>query len=278
MTGQLGKAFEDRFGMPSDRPLSAHDETPLVRMASRRSVRQFSERPIDDGLLNAILLATQSAPAKSDLQQYSIIIIREASRRAQLAEIAGGTPWIATAPVVLVFLGDLRRLRTICTAHGRSYQNDNLDSFMNAAVDAGIALATCIQASESQGLGTCPLSIIRNRIADTAQFLDLPDQVFPLAALGLGYPAEQPAISLRLPPDVIQHQETYNDEAALTAIAAYDQRRAQTSPIADEKQRHIDRFGVEPGMTWSKNAARQMAVPERAQFKQWLESHGLTTD
>src|SRR5581483_2120913 len=93
-------------------------------------------------------------------------------------------------------LGELR---------GKPQDNRALEGFFNAAVDAALALQTCILAAETLGLGTCPISVLRNRIAEVADILALPAKVFPVAGLCLGYPAQPGFISMRLPLEATVH-------------------------------------------------------------------------
>src|SRR5690606_24248468 len=131
-------------------------------------------------LLRVLMACAQSAPAKSDLQQYSILHVTDATKKKTLADLAK-TPWIATAPVALVFCGDLRRAWRISELRGKPYGQNTLDSFMNAAVDAGLALQAFIIAAESAGLGCCAISQVRTEIEAVSDLLGLPDGVFPLA-------------------------------------------------------------------------------------------------
>ena len=90
-----------------------------------------------------------SAPSKSDLQQGDIVHVRDATLRAQMAALVPDNPWVATAPVFLVFCGNNRRHRLLFEWRGRPFVNDHLDAFFNAAVDSGIVLATFVAAGLS---------------------------------------------------------------------------------------------------------------------------------
>jgi len=225
-----------------------------------------------------LLMAAQSAPAKSDLQQYSIIQIVDASLRSQIGELIPSMPWVATAPVLFVFCGDIRRNRRIAELRGRRHVNDNVDTFMNAAVDAGIAMATLISAAERIGLGCCPISVIRNHIETIADLLGIPDGVFPIAGLTIGWPRDRGYMSMRLPPDVVVHQDRYDDSRLEVELAQYDDRRHTRFPITDDKQRYLDRYGVQDNCRWSDNVARQLSVPERNEFRQWLLKQRINLD
>jgi nitroreductase len=98
-------------------------------------------------------------------------------------------PWIVTSPVFLVFCADVRRLERICTVRNHPQRNGDLEAFLNASVGAALAMQTFILAAESAGHGCCPISLISNQVGAVANELALPDGVFPVAGLCVGYPA-----------------------------------------------------------------------------------------
>jgi nitroreductase/FMN reductase [NAD(P)H] len=242
----------------------------LAALLDRRVTRRYRPEPVPDALLDTVLAGAQSAPAKSDLQQYSILVTRDAAKIAAIAEAIGTMPWIKEAPVLLVFCGDIRRGRQVCAAHGRSHANDSVDTFLNASVDAALAMAFCIMAADAAGLGTCPISYIRNHLDLVARLFGLPDGVFPVAGLTLGVPASRNEVSPRLPPSVVVHRETYDDSGLAAALSAYDALRPPGKP------RYPEVHGPKPeGCRWSENSARQLSVPERPNLRAWLASKGI---
>ena len=99
---ELSNLIGDRFGIETAVSQSDTTETNIENILSRRSFRRYLDREIDEDLRNLLLTCAQSASSKSDLQQYSIIDIREQSKKRTLAEIAD-SPFITNAPLVLVF-------------------------------------------------------------------------------------------------------------------------------------------------------------------------------
>lgn len=243
----------------------------LAAVLDRRVTRRYRAETVPDPLLDTLLAAAQSSPSKSDLQQYSIIVLRDAAKISAIAGWIGSMPWIADAPVLLVFCGDMRRGQRIAAIHGREHANNNMDTFLNCTVDAASAMAHAIMAAEHAGLGTCPISYIRNHLERLAPMLGLPPGVFPVAGLTLGWPEARNAPSPRLPPSVVIHRERYDDSGLDAALPAYDALREPAAP------RHPEVFGP-ARETWSANAARQLAVPERAGFRAWLLGRGFALD
>lgn len=264
--------LEARFGHLPFAPPEAVPEA-LAALLDRRVTRRYRPEPVPGPLLETILAAAASAPSKSDLQQWSVVVLRDAARIAAIADWIGSMPWIREAPVLLVFCADVRRGRDLCARHGREHANDNLDTLLNAAMDATLAMGMAMAAADAAGLGTCPISYVRNHLEKVGPLLALPKGVFPVAGLTLGFPAARERVSVRLPPSVTVHRERYDASGEAEAIAAYDARRPRARP------RYPEIHGPAPeGCSWSENAARQLSVPERAGFRAWLRSRGFALD
>jgi nitroreductase/FMN reductase [NAD(P)H] len=184
-----------------------------------------------------------------------------------------GERWIETAPAFLVFCGNNRRQRQLQQWRSRPFPNDHLDAFFNAAVDAGIALATFVTAAEAIGLGCCPISQIRNHSEVVSRILDLPQHVFPVAGMTLGWPARPGAISLRLPLEVTLHEDRFQERGLRESIDAYDRRRAAVQPYA--RQRYEGDYGHAEEYGWSEDKARQYSKPERADFGAFVRGKGF---
>ncbi|CAH0246046.1 nitroreductase family protein [Roseomonas sp. CECT 9278] len=245
----------------------------LAALLDRRVTRRYATRDVEEPLLDTILAAAQSAPSKSDLQQYSIVVTRDVAKIARVADWIGTMPWIKDAPVLLLFCGDMRRGQAACTLHGRAHANNNMDTFLNTAVDAALAMGMAMAAADAAGLGTCPISYVRSHIEKVGPLFRLPEAVYPVAGLTLGWPDGRAETTPRLPPAAVIHREAYDDAALPAAIEAYDALRTRQKP------RYPEVHGPVPeGCTWSENAARQLSVPERFGFRAWLRLRGFTLD
>jgi nitroreductase/FMN reductase [NAD(P)H] len=271
---RIETALSERFGAApaADPALPGLDE--LARMAAHRSHRRYSRQPVAPALLKLLFACALSAPSKSDLQQADIVHVADRAKIKAIADGIPDMPWIGEAPVFLVFCGNNRRIRQIGDWRGRPFVNDHLDHFMNAAVDAGLVMMSFIRAAEAVGLGACPISAVRNRSAEVSRLLGLPDQVFPVAGLCVGYPAEEGRISPRLPLDVTVHVDRYDESGVQGKIDAYDRRRDALLPY--RKQRNPERFGKVDFYGWSEDKARQYAVPERQDFGAFIRNKGFS--
>jgi len=271
LTRLLAERFQDAAGLDTGFATDAH-----VRMAAHRSLRAYRDEPLPLPMLQALAAVALSSPTKSDMQSRDILIVTDASRLAALAPLIAPDDWIATAPALLVFCGDHRRQRQLNEWRGHPFANDHLDWFFNAAVDASIVLGSFIVAAEAAGLGCCPLSQIRNRAAEVSEFLGLPERVFPVAGLTVGWPSRAGEISPRLPLALTVHVDRFRDpgEAATReAIGEYDRWRHARQPY--RRQRHADRLGEAPFYGWSEDKARQYSVPEREDFGAFVRAKGF---
>jgi nitroreductase/FMN reductase [NAD(P)H] len=265
----LAERFEDAATLADSAPQAA---AALAGIAGRGSVRHFTSQAVAPELLRLLSAVALSAPTKSDLQQRDIVIVTDAGLRAALNDLIAEQPWTTAAPALLVFCGNNRRQRLVHGWRGHPFANDHLDAFFNAAVDAGIALAAFVLAAENLGLGCCPVSALRNDAEAVSHLLGLPDHVFPVAGLAVGWPAQPADISPRLPLAVTLHENRYGEADIEGAVSRYDRLRSYA------KQRDVARFGAAPAYGWSEDKARQYARPERAGFGAFVRAKGFKLD
>jgi nitroreductase/FMN reductase [NAD(P)H] len=276
MLDRLLAALRARFGTAPTLSEAPQGVEVLADMANRRVMRRYQEKPVDPALIEVLCGVALSAPSKSDLQQADIIVVSDPAQRARLEALLPDNPWLKAAPVFLVFCGNNRRHRLLFEWRDRPFVNDHLDPFFNAAVDAGIVLATFCTAADRAGLGSCPISAIRNHAAEVAAILGLPRHVFPVAGLGVGWPAFEGVMSPRLGLDVTVHHDRYDETALRERVAAYDRRRKQVQPY--RTQRQVERFGQSDTYGWSEDKARQYSVPERVDFGAFVRKIGFKLD
>lgn len=275
MPETISQLIEGRFGLPADAGASHEANATLRTLLAHRVCRDYRPDAVPDAVLDVALAAAFSAPSKSDLQQASLVIVRDAAKRAVLHGFVPSMPWVAGAPLLMVFCGDNRRARRIAQLRGKPHPNDTLDMFMNAAVDCGLVMQNFIVAAESLGLGCCPLSLIRNHVERLSELLELPANVFPVAGLAAGYPAVEGKRSMRLPLSVTVHTDRYDDSRFVEELEAYDRRREAAEPTPPEKQRMREQHGTLPVYGWSEDKARQYSVPERHSFGPYIRAQGF---
>lgn len=265
----LKARFSDMPTLPADFPANSL----LTSIAGRGSCRSYTGQEVPFSWLHALSSIALSSPTKSDLQQRDIIIVQDAAKRAGLARTMSGQSWIAAAPALIVFCGNNRRQRLLHEWHDMTFANDHLDAFFNATADAAIALSTFVTAAETVGLGCCPISAIRNQAQAVSDLLGLPDHVFPMAGLAVGFPSKPREVSKRLPLHVTVHSDAYGEDDLDQAVSTYDAERAIAQPY--EKQRYEDAFGTSQNYCWSQDKVRQYSRPERSDFGDFIRSKGF---
>jgi len=267
---QLASAALARFGQTFNVPNGVPNAAELLRMLTHSSHRRWTEQAIEPDLLRLLFACALAAPSKSDLQQADIIQVTDREKIKAIASFIPDMPWINDAPVFLVFCGNNRRIRQIGEWRGKPFANEHLDHFMNAAVDAGLVLAQFIRAAEAVGLGTVPISAVRNYSRETSDLLGLPEAVFPIAGLCVGYPVEGGRIIPRLSLDTTVHTDQFNEADVRTQVDEYDQRRHALFPL--RKQRYASHYSDVELNGWSEDKARHYSMPERDNFGEYIRA------
>ena len=183
----------------------------MKNLLTRRSIRKYSEEPVSEELLNGLLTEAARTQTMGNLQLYSVIVTRSDEMKRRLAPAHFNQPMVTEAPVVLTVCADFNRTSTWARCRQAEPGYDNLLSFLNASIDALLYTQTLCNLMDEEGLGYCYLGTtvyMPQQIIDTLQ---LPQLVMPVATLTVGWPAEEPPLSDRLPTESCVHQETYHD-------------------------------------------------------------------
>lgn len=188
----ISELFEERFGLKPENDLNDEAQGAIKSILSRRSYRKFKPDPVPEDVIETLLACAQSAPAKSDLQQYSIVMLKDEDVRQAVFELNPKSLWFAHAPVSLVYCGDMRRGQQAAAFTGYDYANNTVDTFMNAAVDAALAMMSFMAAAESIGIGCCAISNVRTKVYEISSILKLPEGVYPVAGMAAGWPEGSP--------------------------------------------------------------------------------------
>lgn len=184
----------------------------LETIVSHRSVRGFLAEEVSEATLGVIMAAASSAATSSNLQTWSVVAVRDQARRDRLRPLCANQAHISEAPLFLVWLADLARLRAIAAKRGAEVEGlDYTEMLLIGIVDATLAAQNAVVALESLGLGSVYIGGIRNNPEKVAAELGLPPEVFPVFGLCVGRPdpARPTAIKPRLPPQVVLHHEQY---------------------------------------------------------------------
>jgi FMN reductase [NAD(P)H] len=242
--------------------------TTLQTQHRHRSIRSYTDQPVSDEMLDAIIEAAHRAPTSMNAQEISLVVVRDAERRARIAELAGGQAWVAQAPVFIAIVIDFHKTELGLRKTGMTQvAHESMEGFGVAAVDAGIALSTMITAAESLGLGIVPIGGIRRNPQGMIDLLQLPPLTFPLVGLSIGHIDKDVEQKPRMDIATYRHDEQYNASGYPAAIDAYDETLME----------YWKRNGRTDGTPWSTNLAPLSRV-YFSQVKAVAAMQGLLND
>ena len=183
----------------------------IKTLLERRTIRKYSNKPIDEDTLNVLLNAGIRASNCGNMQAYSIVVTKEQERKKELCKFHFGQEMVIKAPVVITVCADLNRFHKWCLQRGTTVEYDNFLWLNIATIDATILTQSICNAAEELGLGICYLGTVNYMAKPISEFLNLPKYVVPVTTITIGYPAEEPPLTERLPLEAVVHNETYKD-------------------------------------------------------------------
>lgn len=253
----------------------------LSFLNSHASVRQFTDQPITASDELAIITTSQRSPTSSNIQAYSIISIRAAEAKDRLAELSGGQKHVSESALFLVFCADLFRLKSLNDKRGYPYEGGFSELFIQATVDAALVAGRALQAAQALGLGGVMVGGIRSKIQAVSELLNLPELVYPVMGMSLGYPDRPAPIKPRLPMEALAFKEKYNPEAFGRPIAEYDETITHLGYLKGREVRPENYPEFDGVYSWSEHTARRMADVDgptmRSHMLEYLRKRGFLT-
>ena len=186
----------------------------LQSLHRRKSVRVYEERPISEEMKQEILEAAMQAPSAGCQQLYTILDITDENLKKALADSCDHQPFIAKAPMVLVFCADCKKWYDVYQEAGCSPRKPGVGDLMLAVTDTAIAAQNAVVAAESFGIGSCYIGDIMENCEEQRSLLRLPDYVFPAVMLVFGWPSPQQKSRKkpgRFDRNYIVHENAYHD-------------------------------------------------------------------
>jgi nitroreductase len=229
------------------------------------SIRQFTEQAVSDEMLSSIIEAASCAATSNFIQAYTVIRVNDTETRKQIATLAGPQAWVEKAPVFLVLCADLKKAELACAYENKEMQSGFVEQFIVSTVDVSLFAQNAMIAAESLGLGGVFIGGIRNNPEKVCELLEIPENVYPIFGMCLGFPAIDQERKPRLPVDVILKQDKYHvDQADLIKHnkTCHDYYKTRSSGARDE--------------TWTAQIAKMMSTPLRTHMKAFLEKKGFT--
>lgn len=252
--------------MSADTTAPVTDSETIRVLHQRRSIRAYADTPVTDAHVDAILDAARRAPTSSNIQAYSIVVVRDPDTKARLAVPCGNQKHIVTCPVFLAFLADLTRVEAAFERFGHNCDDNNLELGLVATVDAALVGMAAYVAAESLGIQGVMIGAVRNRPDEIADILNLPQRAYAVFGMCLGFPAEAPQQKPRMPSDGIVHRESYDKQASLAALDPYDA----------ALKAHYDAIGkATTADSWTHEVDAKFAIRPRDGLRRQLKARGF---
>ena len=180
----------------------------------RRTVRSFTDQPVEEEKVRKLLDAAIQAPSGGNIQPISIIRIEKSEGRAKIAKLAVNQPWVAKAPLCLLFCIDFARTGKWAEAEGASYGGEKaLMSFLLAYADVFCSAENAVLCATSLGLGTVYIGMVLTAMTEIRREFGLPGKVVPVVALCVGYPKKVPTDIPKLSHAAMVHSERYEEKS-----------------------------------------------------------------
>ena len=247
--------------------------TPTLELIHRHgSVRRYKPDLVPESMIEQIVSAGQRASTSSNLQTYSVVVTYDLKKKQRIQEICDDQKHISQAPVFLLWCADFSRLQRVCKHQGYSIEAGYIENFMVASVDTAIAMQNAALAAESLGLGFCFIGALRNNPDDVIDLFSLPELVFPVAGMTLGWPEKPPRIRPRLPLGAILHWDVYRQDDT-SYLEEYDQAMIDSGIY---QGRQIDLENQDPTQYgWLEHSARRSSKPSRPHLRESILKAGF---
>ncbi|ANS76756.1 NADPH-dependent oxidoreductase [Paenibacillus yonginensis] len=242
---------------------------PTIELLMRhRSIRKYTDQSVERSTLEQIVSAGQMASSSSHVQAYSVVAVKDPERKRKLAELCGGQAYVEECPVFLVWCADLHRLKDAADKYTPELESHEglTENFIIATVDAALAAQNAAVAAESLGLGIVYIGGIRNRIAEVSELLELPELVYPVFGMCLGYPDQTPVVRPRLPLEAVLHIDRFDKEKADSHLDAYDDTMVQY--ISERTHGARD-------TAWTRLMADKITALSRPHMREYLYNRGF---
>lgn len=211
----------------------------IKSMKIRKSIRKYQTKDIPNELIEELLQTAAQGSTVGNMQLYSVIETRDKEKKEELSPAHFNQPMIKEAPVVLTFCADFNRFSKWCEERNAKPGYNNIQSFMNAMMDTMIVAQNFCTLAEDEGLGICYIGTTIYNPQMIIKTLDLPQLVFPIVTVTVGYPDENPHITDRLPLKGILHKEKYNDYSSqeLDEIYSYKEALEESKKFIEENNK-----------------------------------------
>ena len=242
----------------------------------RRSVRNFKDQEIPEHIIEELLDAANNAPSGGNIQPISVILVQEAERRKELAEMVGDQPWVKNAPLSMIFCIDFYRIKKWASMFETDFKGENaLSHFLIAYADLMCSAQNVVILAENYGLGSVYIGTIQTNIDRAREYFTIPKYVLPMMVLSIGYPKSVPKNVPKLKRDIIGHKEKYQILADEEIKKAFEDKYGS---FEDNVEKYFERIFIEAveadkqgkpewaDPEWIKKEIKKLNIKNNAQF------------
>jgi FMN reductase (NADPH) len=248
-----------------DNSVALESET-INLLHKRVSVRKYTDEPVSSEVIDAVLSAAFRAPTSSNIQAYSVVIVRDQASKDELSVITGNQRHVARTPVFLAFCADLTGMEGALKRHGHNLDDNNMEIGLVSTIDASLAGMAAYLAADSLGLHGLMIGGVRNDTKAVARVLGLPPRVYCVFGMCLGWPAEAPTLKPRRSLEGMVHHEKYDAGKLNAELDAYDK------ALAD----HYRSIGKDTtDASWTDDIDDKFNVPRRDDLRAALKDLGF---
>ena len=238
----------------------------LQQLHDRKSVRVYEDRAIAPQVKEAVLAAAIQAPSAGNMALYTILDITDPAMKATLAKSCDNQPFIATAPMVLIFCADYRRWYDVFCQCVDTVRKPSVGDLFLAQADALIAAQNAVVAAHSLGLGSCYIGDITENCEFHKELLNLPQYVIPAAMLCIGYPTQQQLSRPKPPRHAVEHLVHENGYSMEKSADMSRMLEIQQGKSGEELADYIRRFCKRK---WNSEFSREMSRSCTEMVKDW---------
>lgn len=238
----------------------------IAQLYERKSVRVYEDRPIEESVKQTILSAAIQAPTAGNMALYTILDITDQEMKNALALSCDDQPFIASAPMVLIFCADYHRWYSVFHAQEATTRTPDVGDLFLAQADALIAAQNAVVAAQSLGVGSCFIGDITERFEYHRELLKLPRFVVPAAMVCFGYPTRQQKNRekpTRFRVEELVHRNGYEKEKGDSMTEMLSRQMGKTG---EELDAWLRRFRIRK---WDSDFSREMSRSCAAMIAAW---------
>lgn len=187
-------------------------QEPLSHLRDRSSIRKFEDKEVEKEKVEELIKCGQRAPTAGNVQPYSFIVVEDEEKRQKMYELSGEQQWVKDAPLHIFVCVDLRRDKKFHEYYGGEWaDSEGFGRLILPMIDASLASQNITTAAEMMGLGSVMIGTPTEHPKKVEELLELPDLVYPLLLICIGYPDHKPEKTYRWDTDTVLHCDTYQD-------------------------------------------------------------------